>query len=261
MILSPTRELAQQTEQVSHNFGSPLGLGTVCVYGGSSRHVQIKKLSQRNVDIIVATPGRIIDLHECGNVALDSCDFVVLDEADRMLDMGFEPQIRDILQNVAEKRQMLMWSATWPNEVRDLANDLSNQENLVHLNIGSTELQANPNIEQVVELTQSEIEKKEKLKELLLEEVESTEKVLIFAATKRSVDYLEHFLSRNGIRAMGIHGDKSQQARDRVLFNFRQGRRNVLIATDVASRGLDVDDVKLVINYDFPKNIEDYVHR
>ena len=257
--MSPTRELAQQTEAVSRRFGSALGLNTVCVFGGASRNFQINQLRKR-VDLVVATPGRMIDLLECGATDLSQCSYVVLDEADRMLDMGFEPQIRQVLKEVSTDRQMLMWSATWPKEVRNLANDLANRESLVHLNIGSTELSANKNIEQEIVVSSNSNEKKNKMVELV-GEISPEEKVLIFASTKRTVDFLETLLVRNGIKAMGIHGDKSQNARDRTLFNFREGRRNVLVATDVASRGLDVDDIKLVINYDFPGNIEDYIHR
>jgi len=260
LILSPTRELAQQTQAVSQKFGSTCGISTVAVFGGASRDQQIKQLRNK-VDIVVATPGRMIDLLESGGTHLERCTYVVLDEADRMLDMGFEPQIRQILEQVRPDRQMLMWSATWPHEVRKLAKDFFGQEkDLVHMNIGSTELQANPNIEQVIEVTENSMEKKDKVLEYLAE-VPQGERVLIFTATKRTADFLEQMLYRQKFRAVAIHGGKTQAARDRALYDFRDGKRNVLVATDVASRGLDVDDIKLVINFDMPANIEDYVHR
>merc|ERR1711935_1304814 len=260
LVLSPTRELAQQTQAVSQKFGSTCGISTVAVFGGASRDGQIKQLRNK-VDIVVATPGRMIDLLESGGTHLERCTYVVLDEADRMLDMGFEPQIRQILEQVRPDRQMLMWSATWPQEVRKLAKDFFGQEkDLVHMNIGSTELQANPNIEQVIEVTENSMEKKDKVLEYLAE-VPQGERVLIFTATKRTADFLEQMLYRQKFRAVAIHGGKTQAARDRALYDFRDGKRNVLVATDVASRGLDVDDIKLVINFDMPANIEDYVHR
>jgi len=260
LVLSPTRELAQQTEAVSKNFGSTCGLSTVAVFGGASRTQQINLL-QKKVDIVVATPGRMIDLLESGGTHLERCTYVVLDEADRMLDMGFEPQIRQILEQVRPDRQMLMWSATWPQEVRKLAKDFFGQKkDLIHMNIGSTELQANPNIEQVIEVTENSMDKKNKVVEYVAE-VPEGERVLIFTATKRTADFLEQMLYRQKFKAVAIHGGKTQQARDRALNDFRNGKRNVLVATDVASRGLDVDDIKLVINFDMPSNIEDYIHR
>lgn len=265
LIVAPTRELAQQTEQVAKKYGSSSGLITVSVYGGANRMQQINAL-RRGVDIIVATPGRMLDLLETGGASLERTSFVVLDEADRMLDMGFEPQIRQVLDQVRPDRQLLMWSATWPSEVENLAHDFFNssdqQNTFVHLNIGSIELQANSNIEQQVHIVHERRDKVDKILDLLTQEIDDPkDKVLVFAATKKSVDFLEMLCRKNGIKATAIHGDKSQQMRDRALYNFRNGNVNILIATDVASRGLDVDDVKMVVNYDMPTNTEDYVHR
>ena len=260
LVMAPTRELAQQIDRVANSFGRACDLKTACLFGGSSKGFQIGEL-RRGPSIAVATPGRLIDLLESGEVTLERCTYVVLDEADRMLDMGFEPQIRKVLGQVRPDRQMLMWSATWPREVEELAEDFFTQKDYVHLNIGSIELSANHNITQIVECCET-YEKDEKLFKFLNDSVDvNKDKVLIFAETKRRVDFLERSLYRQKIRAMGIHGDKSQRHRDQVLRGFRQGRCNILIATNVAARGLDVDDVSFVINYDFPSTVEDYIHR
>lgn len=150
--MAPTRELAQQTEKVAIKFGH--GINTVCVFGGSSKRFQMNQLS-RNVDLVVATPGRLIDILETGGTSLENCSFMVLDEADRMLDMGFEPQIRKILEQAHPDKQMQMWSATWPKEVQSLARDFLGRD-FVHLNIGSVDLQANHRIEQTFQIVNRE---------------------------------------------------------------------------------------------------------
>ena len=266
LVVAPTRELAQQIEVVLKKVTSALWkeirLYSACLFGGSSKGYQIGAL-EKGVDVVVATPGRLIDLMEGGQVNLDKTTFLVLDEADRMLDMGFEPQIRAILNQIRPDRQMLMWSATWPKEVRDLAQDLlsgTDPSNHVHLNIGSTELQANGDITQVVEVVDP-YGKKDRLLAILDELRRQEQRVLVFVQTKRSVDYIDRLLYRERHRVAGIHGDKSQRQRDQVLQDFRRGRIQVLVATDVASRGLDVDDIHVVVNYDFPTNVESYVHR
>jgi len=175
------------------------------------------------------------------------------------LDMGFEPQIRKIVEQIRPDRQTLMWSATWPKEVRNLAEDFL--KDYIQLNVGSLSLAANHNILQIVDVCQ-EMEKDTKLRQLLEEIMaEKESKIIVFAETKRKVDDLTRRMRREGWPAMCIHGDKSQQERDWVLSEFRSGRAPILVATDVAARGLDVDDVKFVINYDYPSCSEDYVHR
>ena len=258
LVLAPTRELVQQIENVARTYGK--GVWTTSVFGGASRMYQARQL-QRNTDILVATPGRLIDLLESDMATLNRISYVVLDEADRMLDMGFEPQLRRILEEVPANRQMLMWSATWPKEVESLAKDFlqTDSNSYVHLNIGSIDLQANQNIEQVFEILEDQ-DKRDKLIEIA-QEHKHEGKILIFANTKKSVDYIVKILHRYDCRSIGIHGDKTQGMRDNALSRFRSGSYNFLVATDVASRGLDVDDIKLVINYDMPTNTEDYIHR
>ena len=183
----------------------------------------------------------------------------ILDEADRMLDMGFEPQVRKIVDGVRQSAQTLMFSATWPKEIQALARDLCKEEP-VHINIGSTELAASHNIKQTVEVLK-EYEKPDRLNKLLEKIMDGRSKILIFTATKRGCDDLTRQLRMDGWPALSIHGDKSQQERDWVLQEFRDSKSPIMIATDVASRGLDVKDIVYVINYDLPNQIEDYVHR
>ncbi|XP_014242967.1 ATP-dependent RNA helicase dbp2-like isoform X2 [Cimex lectularius] len=258
LILAPTRELAQQIQQVATDFGSSTDVRNTCIFGGAPKGSQARDL-ERGVEIVIATPGRLIDFLEKNTTNLRRCTYLVLDEADRMLDMGFEPQIRKIIEQIRPDRQVLMWSATWPKEVRNLAEEFLH--NYIQLNIGSLELAANHNIQQIVEIC-DEYEKPGKLCELLTDlSREPENKTIIFAETKRSVDDITRTINRQGWRASGIHGDKSQQDRDMVLQDFRTGRVNILVATDVAARGLDVEDVKFVVNYDYPSSSEDYVHR
>uniref|UniRef100_A0A1B0FEH4 RNA helicase n=2 Tax=Glossina morsitans morsitans TaxID=37546 RepID=A0A1B0FEH4_GLOMM len=258
LILAPTRELAQQIQQVANEFGSQIQVRNTCIFGGAPKQPQSRDL-ERGVEIVIATPGRLIDFLERGVTNLRRCTYLVLDEADRMLDMGFEPQIRKIIKQIRPDRQVLMWSATWPKEVRNLAEEFL--DNYIQINIGSLTLSANHNILQIVDVCE-EAEKTNKLNKLLGEiSSEKDTKTIIFVETKKRVDEITRSISRQGWRACAIHGDKSQQERDYVLTSFRNGRSSILVATDVAARGLDVDDVKFVINYDYPSNSEDYVHR
>ncbi|XP_069164278.1 probable ATP-dependent RNA helicase DDX17 isoform X3 [Procambarus clarkii] len=258
LILAPTRELAQQILTVAQDYGASSKIRSTCVFGGAPKGPQIRDL-ERGVEICIATPGRLIDFLEAGKTNLRRTTYLVLDEADRMLDMGFEPQIRKIVDQIRPDRQTLMWSATWPKEVRNLAEDFL--KDYIQLNVGSLSLAANHNILQIVDVCQ-EMEKDTKLRQLLEEIMaEKESKIIVFAETKRKVDDLTRRMRREGWPAMCIHGDKSQQERDWVLSEFRSGRAPILVATDVAARGLDVDDVKFVINYDYPSCSEDYVHR
>jgi len=258
LVLVPTRELAQQVAQVATEFGSNSQLRNVCVYGGAPKFNQIRDL-QRGAEICIATPGRLIDLLEAGKTNLRRCTYLVLDEADRMLDMGFEPQIRKIIEQIRPDRQTLMWSATWPKEVKRLAEDFL--KTYIQVNIGCLSLAANHSILQIVDVC-SEEDKPYKVNDLLgVIMAEKENKTIIFTETKKKCDDLARRMKRQGYQAACIHGDKSQQDRDWVLKSFREGHVPILVATDVAARGLDVDDVKFVINFDYPNNSEDYVHR
>uniref|UniRef100_A0A8C5DWA2 RNA helicase n=1 Tax=Gouania willdenowi TaxID=441366 RepID=A0A8C5DWA2_GOUWI len=258
LVLAPTRELAQQVQQVAAEYGRASRLKSTCIYGGAPKGPQIRDL-ERGVEICIATPGRLIDFLESGKTNLRRCTYLVLDEADRMLDMGFEPQIRKIVDQIRPDRQTLMWSATWPKEVRQLAEDFLKE--YVQINVGALQLSANHNILQIVDVC-NDGEKEDKLIRLLEEIMSEKEnKTIIFCETKKRCDDLTRRMRRDGWPAMGIHGDKSQQERDWVLNEFKYGKAPILIATDVASRGLDVEDVKFVINFDYPNNSEDYIHR
>ncbi|KAF4520384.1 hypothetical protein B566_EDAN012889 [Ephemera danica] len=258
LVLAPTRELAQQIQQVATEFGASSRVRNTCIFGGAPKGAQARDL-ERGVEIVIATPGRLIDFLECNKTNLARCTYLVLDEADRMLDMGFEPQIRKIIEQIRPDRQVLMWSATWPKEVRSLAEEFLHD--YIQINIGSLSLAANHNILQIIDVCQ-EYEKQRKLLQLLQEiGAEKENKTIVFVETKRKVDEITRAIQRDGWSANSIHGDKSQNERDWVLNDFRNGRTTILVATDVAARGLDVDDVKFVINFDFPNCSEDYIHR
>lgn len=258
LVLAPTRELAQQIQEVAQTFGRSSRIKNTCVFGGAPKGPQLRDL-EGGCEIVIATPGRLIDFLEMGKTNLRRCTYLVLDEADRMLDMGFEPQIRKIIEQIRPDRQVLMWSATWPKEVQRLAEDFLTD--YIHINIGSQTLHANHNILQIVDVCE-EYQKEQKLARLL-EEIgcEPHNKILIFVETKRKCDELTRLMRKDGYPAMCIHGDKQQKERDWVLGEFKHGSTTILVATDVAARGLDVDDVKFVINYDYPNNSEDYIHR
>ncbi|WOL11740.1 ATP-dependent RNA helicase-like protein DB10 [Canna indica] len=256
LILAPTRELATQIQEEAVKFGRSSRILCTCLYGGAPKGPQLRDID-RGVDIVVATPGRLNDILEMKRVSLRQVSYLVLDEADRMLDMGFEPQIRKIVKEVPHRRQTLMFTATWPKEVRKIAADLLDHP--VQVNIGSTdELVANSAITQYVEVI-TPAEKQRRLEQILRSQ-DPGSKVIVFCSTKRMCDQLARTLTRQ-FNAAAIHGDKSQAERDRVLSQFRTGRSPILVATDVAARGLDIKDIRVVVNYDFPTGVEDYVHR
>ncbi|VIO87678.1 RNA-dependent helicase, putative [Brugia malayi] len=278
LVLLPTRELAQQVEEVAKDYCRATDLSITCLFGGAPKATQARDL-ERGVDIIIATPGRLMDFLEIGKTDLRRCTYLVLDEADRMLDMGFEPQIRKVVSQIRPDRQTLMFSATWPKDVRKLAMDFLTDA--AHLNVGSLELSANHNITQIVEII-DESNKQQRLMAILSDimnkESKSTPtdnykgnawrnnsqedcKTIIFVETKRKADDLTRWMRRDGWPALCIHGDKGQSERDWALSEFRSGKTPILLATDVAARGLDVDDIKYVINFDYSNNSEDYVHR
>jgi ATP-dependent RNA helicase DDX5/DBP2 len=256
LVLAPTRELATQIQDECVKFGRSSRITSTCVYGGAPKVPQLRDI-ERGADIVIATPGRLNDFLEVKKVSLRQVSYLVLDEADRMLDMGFEPQIRKIVNEIPVRRQTLMYTATWPKEVRKIAGDLL--INPVQVNIGNTdELAANKSITQNVEVVVP-YEKQRRVEQILRSQ-EPGSKVIIFCSTKRMCDTLSRNLSRD-FGAAAIHGDKSQSERDFVLSQFRSGRTPILVATDVAARGLDIKDIRVVVNYDFPTGVEDYVHR
>ncbi|KAJ4424116.1 ATP-dependent RNA helicase dbp2 [Gnomoniopsis sp. IMI 355080] len=258
LVLAPTRELAVQIQQEMSKFGKSSRIRNTCVYGGVPKGPQIRDLS-RGVEVCIATPGRLIDMLEAGKTNLRRVTYLVLDEADRMLDMGFEPQIRKIISQIRPDRQTLMWSATWPKEVRNLAKDFLND--FIQVNIGSLDLSANHRITQIVEVC-NESEKRDKMIRHMEKIMDNKEnKILIFTGTKRVADEITRFLRQDGWPALSIHGDKQQNERDWVLDQFKTGKSPIMVATDVASRGIDVRNITHVLNYDYPNNSEDYIHR
>lgn len=254
LILAPTRELAVQIEEMIRTYASGRQLTTVLVLGGVSRGAQIQKIS-RGVDIIIATPGRLCDLYQDKKVRLDQVQFLVLDEADRMLDMGFIKPVRDLAAAVGPKRRTALFSATMAPNVEKLANGLlHNPVRVESAPQGSTVVK----IDQRVILTPAK-QKRTQLNELLADEALS--KIILFTRTKHGADKVVKNLSIDGHSAAAIHGNKSQNARQSALKGFRDGRVRILVATDIAARGIDVPEISHVINYELPDDPENYVHR
>ena len=254
LILSPTRELAAQIGAFFSAYGRFTDLRHTVVYGGVSQGPQVRAL-QKGVDSLVATPGRLLDLIGQGYVDLTGVEILTLDEADRMLDMGFLPDLRRIVAHVPRGRQTLMFSATMPAEIRQLAAQWLRKP--VHVQVAQ-EAAPPEKVEQSVYFV--EPRQKPLLLAHFLQNTLST-RTLVFSRTKHGADKIVRGLLREGIRAAAIHGNKSQTVRQRVLEHFKSDRLPVLIATDIAARGLDVDDISHVINYDMPHDAETYVHR
>lgn len=261
LVLAPTRELATQIQDEADKFGSVAGYYSACAYGGAPKRDQLKAI-HAGISVLVATPGRLNDFLESNQVDLSCVFYLVLDEADRMLDMGFEPQIRTIIRKLPRKRQTLMFSATWPEEVRRLANDFLSQPINIQLGNNSGGLQANEDIKQHLMLLQSGEDKDRELINLIKSRFQrNRELVLIFVARKNTCDFVTNTLNRVGIQASAMHGDRDQNYREKTLAAFRDGSRPIMVATDVASRGIDVKGISAVINYDLANTTEDYVHR
>lgn len=254
LILTPTRELAAQIHESVMNYGRHLNLKSMVVYGGVSINPQIRKL-RRGVDILIATPGRLLDLAHQNHVNLSSVEFLVLDEADRMLDMGFIPDVRRIIALTPEHRQNLLFFATFSNDVKKLAKSILNAPTLIEVAKRNT---AASSIKQIIH----PIDKSRK-RELIsyLIGFNNWRQVLIFARTRHGCNRLVKQLKLDGLTALAIHGDKSQGARTRALDEFKNGTIRILVATDVASRGLDINNLPHVVNYELPDQPEDYVHR
>lgn len=237
LVVAPTRELAIQIQQVADEFSNQMGIKNIVIYGGSPKQAQLQQIN-RGAEIYIATPGRLIDFVKDNLISLHRCTFLVLDEADRMLDMGFEPQIRKIIEQIRPDRQTAMFSATWPKEVRKLAEDFISDYTTV--NIGAGELTANPNIRQIVEVCQ-EYEKENRLREVLNQIMNNRDsKAIVFAETKKKVDNYSKFIQNMGFYCLTIHGDKKQNEREWVLNEFKKKPKSILCATDVAARGLSM---------------------
>eukprot|EP00567_Pseudictyota_dubia_P009616 CAMPEP_0197446324 /NCGR_PEP_ID=MMETSP1175-20131217/11294_1 /TAXON_ID=1003142 /ORGANISM="Triceratium dubium, Strain CCMP147" /LENGTH=560 /DNA_ID=CAMNT_0042977417 /DNA_START=77 /DNA_END=1756 /DNA_ORIENTATION=+ len=290
LVLAPTRELATQILDECRKFAGPVNCRAVCCYGGANKYPQIQAF-ERGVECVVATPGRMNDLLEMRKADLGGIKYLVLDEADRMLDMGFEPQIRSIIAKVPSERQTLLFSATWPKEIQRLAHDFLSEP--VQINVGEVDaLVANKDINQTIVMCRED-EKFEKLKEILTDLTKegggasvgngagggggangstSTNalggkmhpKVIVFVAKKISCHELANQLWDDGFAVDSLHGDRQQWERNKIMGAFKEGTLRMLVATDVAARGLDVKDVGCVVNYDMPVGtnaVEDYVHR
>lgn len=254
LIVTPTRELAIQIDESFNNYGRYTGLNSTVVYGGVNQKRQVKQLN-KGVDILTATPGRLLDLMNQGHISLSDVEIFVLDEADRMLDMGFIHDIKKIRKALPNKYQTLFFSATLPNSILKLANSLLNNPAKVEIEPES------PTVDTITQGLYF-VEKGNK-KNLLLNILQDAgiESALVFTRTKRNANNVVKLLNKSNINAEAIHGNKSQSARQRALGNFKDQKTRVLVATDIAARGIDVDELKYVINYEVPNEPETYVHR
>lgn len=254
LVVTPTRELAIQIGENFDTYGKYTNITQTTIFGGVSQVPQVQQL-RKGVDIIVATPGRLLDLNNQGFIDLKQIDFLVLDEADQMLDMGFINDIKKIIKLTPQSRQTLLFSATMPNSIRDLADNFLKKPKFVNIAPVSSTAET---VEQQVYF----VEKKDKRKLLLhLIENKNLNDLLVFSRTKHGADNAVKFLKKNDIKAEAIHGGKSQGARQRVLESFKNKKTTVLVATDIAARGIDIDQLTYVINFDLPNIPESYVHR
>jgi ATP-dependent RNA helicase RhlE len=254
LILSPTRELALQISESFNTYGKHTGLKNAVVFGGVSQRAQIQKLRQ-GVDILIATPGRLLDLMNQKQVNLNSIKIFVLDEADRMLDMGFINDVKRIIAKLPEKRQTLLFSATMPSEIINLANAILTNPAKIEI---SPEQKTVESVNQSVYFVMKSDKKKLLIHILKNENIDSA---LVFTRTKRGADTVTRVLNDARIFADSIHGNKSQQARQRALNNFKLNKTKVLVATDIAARGIDIEKLSHVFNYDIPEFAEAYIHR
>ncbi|MCL1123802.1 DEAD/DEAH box helicase [Shewanella surugensis] len=254
LILTPTRELAAQVAQNITDYSKYLDISTITLYGGVKMDSQALKL-KRGVDIIVATPGRLLEHLTSCNLSLSNIDFLVLDEADRMLDMGFSQDIQKILQVANSKRQNLLFSATFSSAVKKLANDMLVKPNVISADKQNTTADT---VSQAIYPVEQR-RKRELLSELIGKK--NWQQVLVFTATRNAADVLVKELNLDGIPSSVVHGEKAQGSRRRALREFKEGKVRVLVATEVAARGLDIPDLAYVVNYDLPFLAEDYVHR
>ena len=254
LVLTPTRELAAQIAENVEAYGKYLNLRSAVVFGGVKINPQMMKL-RKGADVLIATPGRLLDLHQQNAIAFDQLEVLILDEADRMLDMGFIHDIRRILKTLPKQRQNLMFSATFSDDIRQLAKTIVNNP---------VEISVTPRNSAAVSVTQwvHPVDKDQK-RRLLAELIKkhNWEQVLVFSRTKHGANRIAEFLDKNSIQAAAIHGNKSQGARTRALADFKAGNVRVLVATDIAARGLDIEQLPQVVNVDLPEVAQDYVHR
>ena len=254
LVLTPTRELAAQVNNSFRTYGAGLPLKTIEIFGGVSMRPQQSKL-KKGVDIVVATPGRLLDHLSQKTIDLSGVEVFVLDEADRMLDMGFKREIQKVMKQLPERRQNLLFSATFPKEIQKLASRLLNSPKKIQV---ASENSTAENVKQTVyPVDQS------RKRELLIHSIRENNwfQVLVFIKTKRAADKLTRQLNKKGILSDTIHGNKTQAARSKALENFKKGKAQVLVATDVAARGIDIDLLPVVINFNLPMVAEDYIHR
>ncbi|VTU24261.1 ATP-dependent RNA helicase RhlE [Variovorax sp. SRS16] len=254
LVLTPTRELAAQVEESIRTYGKYLQLSSTVIFGGVGMNPQISKLKS-GIDILVATPGRLLDLQQQGMLDLSQVQMLVLDEADRMLDMGFIHDVKKILALVPKEKQSLLFSATFSDEIRDLAATLLKNPQSIQVTPRNTTVQR---ISQVIHPV-GRGKKKALLAHIINEHDWS--QVLVFTRTKFGANSVAEFLTKNGIEAMALHGNKSQSARTQALAGFKSGDIRALVATDIAARGIDIDELPHVVNYEIPNVSEDYVHR
>jgi len=254
LVLTPTRELAAQVEESIRTYGKYLKLTSTVIFGGVGMNPQIAKL-KAGVDILVATPGRLLDLQGQGMLDLSTVEMLVLDEADRMLDMGFLPDVKKILALVPKEKQSLLFSATFSDEIRELADRLLRNPQSIQVT------PRNSTVQRITQVTHpvSRAKKKQLLAHIIQEHDWS--QVLVFTRTKFGANNVAEFLTKNGINAMALHGNKSQSARTQALSGFKSGDIRALVATDIAARGIDIDDLPHVVNFEIPNVPEDYVHR
>jgi len=254
LVLAPTRELAAQVEESVRDYGKYLNLSSTVIFGGVGMNPQISKL-KHGVDILVATPGRLLDLQGQGHLDLSTVEILVLDEADRMLDMGFIHDVKKVLALVPKDKQSLLFSATFSDEIRELANGLLKNPQSIQVTPRNTTVQR---ITQVIHPVG-----RGKKKDVLLHIIQqhNWSQVLVFTRTKFGANNVADFLTKNGVKSMALHGNKSQTARTQALAGFKSGDIRALVATDIAARGIDIEDLPHVVNYEIPNVPEDYVHR
>ncbi|KAJ3538803.1 hypothetical protein NMY22_g5009 [Coprinellus aureogranulatus] len=261
LILAPTRELVSQIHEEARKFAYRSWVRPAVVYGGADINQQLRQI-EKGCDLLSATPGRLVDLIERGRISLANIKYLVLDEADRMLDMGFEPQIRRIVQGEdmpgVQDRQTLMFSATFPRDIQMLARDFL--KDYIFLSVGRVG-STSENITQKIEYVEDGDKRSVLLDILASQPRESIGLTLVFVETKRMADMLSDFLHMNNMPATSIHGDRTQREREHALHTFRTGKTPIMVATAVAARGLDIPNVTHVVNYDLPSDIDDYVHR